>query len=154
MENCPVAGIHAHSQPLPVGQSTRESICEVQSCCCSCSPSASPRIWPCCPRCGPELGAIVRNVSTAGLIPAALGLPHQRLSVQVPQSSVAITATGEADLGVSQGVAGCRGRGRVLGQRTGGCQCCLDAQGLRKQVPNGQMLTSPSTFRVQPLGSN
>ena len=71
--------------------------------------------------------------------------PHQRLVVQVPHGDVAVTAAGEADLGVGadgQGVAG-GGRGRQL---------CLDAWGWSGQVPNGQSAGFPSHYQSAAIG--
>lgn len=65
--------------------------------------------------------------------------PHQRLVVQVPHGNVAITAAGEADLGVRAYGQGIAGGGR-------GCQLCLDAWGGSRQVPNGQSTGFPSHY--------
>jgi hypothetical protein len=59
----------------------------------------------------PELGAIIRNVNTAGSICVALELPNQGLVVQVSHSNIAIAAAREADFGVGADGQGVAGRG-------------------------------------------
>lgn len=101
----------------------------MKSCCCSCCPSCRSQDLTVVQAALPELGAIVRNVNTAGSICVALELPHQHLTVQVPHGNVAIAAAPEADLGVradGQGISG------------GGCQLCFDAPGWSCQVKDGQ----------------